>query len=371
MMAIVWLSLGLSQLQMISIGIIELHPFLGYIASMERFRALALFACIATLCGCGKNSEHSGAAGSLGELRLGYFANVSHAQAVLGVASGDLQAALGPIALKPKVFNAGPELIQALNAGAIDIGYVGPGPAISSDVNSHGQAIRVISGAAADGVVIVASRESGIHSLADLKEKRLATPQLGNTQDVSARHYVTAVLGQANADNVKPVRNSQQSGLMARGLIDAAWVPEPWGARLIDQTGAVLIGEEKDLWPNHEFSLTVVITTPTFLADHPDAVRKVLAVHHRWTERLQTNPSGYADQLNDALAALGGARLPSSVLRGALARTVFTDDPLPDTFKTMEQWSFDLKFIDAAPDLNGLFDTDIIDNLDREPATQP
>jgi NitT/TauT family transport system substrate-binding protein len=160
--------------------------------------------------------------------------------------------------------------------------------------------------------------------------------------------------------------------MMARGLIDAAWVPEPWGSRLMSETGAVLIGEEKDLWPDHEFSLTVVITTPAFLAAHPEVIEKILSVHHLWTQRLNVDPLHYADQLNDALAALGGKKLPAAVIRGALQRTRFTDDPLPNTFSTMEQWSHDLKFINSAPELTDLFQTDIIRKLAGAPsASQP
>jgi len=331
----------------------------------------ALAALFGLLAGCDKGPGQfpEQAPPPLAELRLGYFANVTHAQAVLGVASGEFQAALGQTKLTTKVFNAGPELITALNAGAIDIGYVGPGPVLSADVNSRGQAVRVIAGSAANGVVIVASRESGIRRLSDLKDKRIATPQLGNTQDVSARHFVIDVLGQPNADNVKEVRNSQQSGMMARGFIDAAWVPEPWGSRLINETGAVLIGEEKDLWPDQIFSLTVIITTPRFLADHPDAIEKFLAVHHQWTLRLAANSDQYADQLNSALVALGGKRLPTAVMRDSLRRTVFTDDPLPKTFGVMEQWSHQLKFINSAPVLDGLFETYLITKLTSEPAT--
>jgi NitT/TauT family transport system substrate-binding protein len=327
--------------------------------------ALAAFFGLLAGCDNGQNQSSQTQAGPppLAEVRLGYFANVTHAQAVLGVASGEFQAALGQTKLTTKVFNAGPELITALNAGAIDIGYVGPGPVLSADVASRGQAVRVIAGAAANGVVIVASKDSGIHTLADLKGKRIATPQLGNTQDVSARHYVTEVLGQPDSDNVKEVRNSQQSGMMARGFIDAAWVPEPWGARLINEAGAVLIGEEKDLWPDHRFSLTVIVTTPKFLAEHPDVIEKILEVHHHWTQRLTADPLQYADQLNDALVALGGKKIPAAVMRDALGRTEFTDDPLPQTFATMEQWSHDLKFIDSAPDLTRLFETDIITKL--------
>ncbi|MDP9174198.1 MAG: aliphatic sulfonate ABC transporter substrate-binding protein [Planctomycetota bacterium] len=305
----------------------------------------------------------SSTAPEIPELRIGYFANVTHAQAVLGVASGDFQAALGDTKLKTKIFNAGPELIEALNAGAIDIGYVGPGPVLSAHANSRGQAVRVIAGSAANGVVVVARKDAGITTLHDLIGKHLATPQYGNTQDVSAKHYVTAVLGQADANNVLPVANSQQAGMMARGQIDAAWVPEPWGARLIDETGAVLIGEEKDLWPDHQFALTVVVTTPKFLADHPSVIGKVLRVHHKWTQQLTENGAAYADQLNAALVALGGKHLPQAVLQSAIKRTVFTDDALPDTFATMAHWSADLKFIKGVPDLTGLFQTQIIGKL--------
>jgi NitT/TauT family transport system substrate-binding protein len=304
----------------------------------------------------------------LAQVRLAYFANVTHAQAVLGVASGDFQNALGPIKLNTKVFNAGPELMQALNGGEIDIAYVGPGPVISAHANSHGTAVRVVAGAAANGVGIVARKGSGIKSLKDLAGKRIATPQLGNTQDVSARHYVTAVLGEPGANNVLPIPNSQQAGMMLRGKIDAAWTPEPWASRLIAETGAVLIGQERYLWPGGKFSLTVVVTTPRFLAEHPDVVEKILTVHHEWTTRLNENPHAYSDQLNTALAALTGMKLPVSVLQSAMDRTLFTDDALQQTFVTMGQWSADLKFIPAPPDLTGLFQTDIIRKLSTDTA---
>jgi NitT/TauT family transport system substrate-binding protein len=324
---------------------------------------------VVALAGCDKSppaQTSAPAPAPLTELRLGYFPNVTHAQAVLEVASGELQASLGSIQLKPVTFNAGPSLIQALNGGELDIAYVGPGPVLSTHVTSHGQSVRVIAGAAANGVVIVAGKDSGINELKDLAGKKIATPELGNTQDTAARHYVTSVLGQADSDNVLGIANAQQSALMAKGQIDAAWVPEPWGARLIAETGAKLIAEEKDLWPQKRFALTVVITTPKFLADHPDVVEKVLAVHHQWTLRLAGNPQAYAGQLNTALAALTTKSLPAEVLAGALSRTQFTDDPYADTFQTMAQW----KFKDPK-DLTGLFETGIISKVSAAPATAP
>src|SRR5215218_4928494 len=187
------------------------------------------------------------------EVRLGYFANLTHAQAVLGVASGEYASAVAPSKLTTKVFNAGPSLIEALFAVEIYIGYVGPGPALSAHVKSQGQGIRTISGAAAHGVVIVARKDSGITKIEDLKGKRIASPQHGNTQDIAARHYLKDVLKQDKLDNVIPVPNAEQSAMMARGQIDAAWAPEPWGARLVADTGATVVAQEKDLWPSKEF----------------------------------------------------------------------------------------------------------------------
>ena len=191
------------------------------------------------------------------QVRLGYFANVTHAQALLGVARGDFQKALGNVPLKTMVFNAGPSAVEAFFAGELDLTYIGPSPAINAYVKSKGQAVRIISGAAANGVVIVARKDSGITRLEDLAGKRIATPQYGNTQDVSARHYVLNVLRQTlreqgGSTQIQPIANAEQLGLFKSGQLEAAWVPEPWGARLVHEAGGVIIEEEKNLWPQEE-----------------------------------------------------------------------------------------------------------------------
>src|SRR5207249_2925587 len=156
----------------------------------------------------------------LGEVRIGYFANFTHAQAVLGVGSGDFQQAVAPAKVTTKVFNAGPSLVEALFANEIDIGYVGPGPALTAFAQSQGRGIRVISGSAANGVLIVARKDSGISTLQDLAGRRVATPQHGNTQDLSARHYLSAELRQKDLSTVLPIANAEQAGMMTRGEID-------------------------------------------------------------------------------------------------------------------------------------------------------
>jgi NitT/TauT family transport system substrate-binding protein len=321
--------------------------------------------------GCGRD-EATGAAGSPtagtaaappAEVRIGYFANLTHAQAVLGVASGDFERAIAPSKVKTRVFNAGPSLVEALFAREIDIGYVGPGPAVSAHAKSRGQGIRVIAGAAANGVAIVARDGSGIARLEDLKGKRIATPQHGNTQDIAARYYLQHVLKQDDLSNVIPIANAEQAALMARGEIDAAWAPEPWGARLVAEAKGKIIGEEKDLWPDKQFTLTLVITTPEFLEEHPDVVEKILAQHRALTARLRSDPKGQLPALEAGLFALTNKKLPEGVLADAITRVQFTEDPLADTLAKMAQWSHEIGFLQQEPKLQGLVDTSLLEKL--------
>jgi NitT/TauT family transport system substrate-binding protein len=322
---------------------------------------------VALLAGCEKKEGGPGG-GAAKQVRLGYFANVTHAQAVLGMSSGEIQQAVAPAEVNTKVFNAGPSLVEALFAGEIDIGYIGPGPAISAFVKSKGQGLRIVAGAAANGVLIVARKDAGINTLADLKGKKIATPQLGNTQDIAARRYVLKVLGQKDANNVIPIANAEQAGMMARKEIDAAWAPEPWGSRLLAEkdADAKLVADEKELWPGGQSTLTVVITTPEFLKAHPEAVEKVLRVHRSWTARLQKEPQKYAVELGEALFKLTGKRLPAGVLGEALGRVSFTDDPLEGALKTMAQWSYEAGIAKDPVAIEGLVDLSLLKKLQGE-----
>lgn len=332
---------------------------------MLRSVALAILTLVSVI-GCDRTSSDAGASttdGGTGEVRIGYFANLTHAQGVLGVASGDYQKAVAPARVSTKIFNAGPSLIEALFAGEIDIGYVGPGPALNAHAKSKGNGVRIVAGAAANGVLIVARKDSGINALEDLKGKRVATPQLANTQDIAARYYLTHHLGQKDHNNVIPVPNAEQAAMMANQQIDAAWAPEPWGSFLVAQAGAKVIGQEKDLWPQKSFSITVVVTTPEFLKKHPETVEKVLASHHVWTERLNKEPAKYVPQLKAALFDLTKKQLPEGVVESALSNTVFTDEPLPHTFDVMATWSYELGYSKEKTDVGGLIDTSILEKL--------
>ena len=317
--------------------------------------------------GCDRSSTSS-EPGALPEtVRVGYFANLTHAQAVVGVANGDFAKAFAPATLETKVFNAGPSVIEAMFAGELDIAYIGPGPATNGFVRSNGVGLRVISGASANGVAIVARPGSGIQTMADLKGKKIATPQHANTQDIAARSYLIETLKQPDASNVVPVSNAEQLSLMSQGQIDASWAPEPWASRLIEEAGATLVAEEKDLYASKQFTIGLVIVTPEFLKSHPDLVERFLTAHVALTRRLAMNEPQVSKELGDGMFALTGKRLTPTVFKDAVGRILFTTDPLPESITAQAKSAVGLKFLPREPDVSQMIDLSILNRIGSRP----
>lgn len=338
-----------------------------------------LVATLVGIVGCKKDETTPGpSAAPPKEVRLGYFANFTHAQAVLGVHTGEFEKAVAPAKFSTKVFNAGPSLIEALFAGEIDIGYIGPGPALNGYAKSKGQKVRVVAGAAANGVLLVARPDSGITKLTDLTGKTLLTPQFGNTQDIAAKHYLKEALPASDFTKVKvnPVPNAEHASLMLRKEADAAWVPEPWGSLLVQQAKATVVAEERTLWPEGSFATTVVITTPEFMQKHADVLEKVLGVHAGWTAKLKADPQAVLPTLEDGLFKLTNKKMPPGVLASAVKTTQFTDDPQAHTFAKFAKWAYELDFAKEQTDPSGLIDTAILTRVrggttTTGPATAP
>src|SRR5438270_9327670 len=264
-------------------------------------RIVGLFVLLAlALAGCGSQSS-AGSSSSSGPvtLNLAYFPNVTHAVALVGVARGTFQQELGSnVKLKTNIFNAGPAEIEALFAGDIDIGYVGPSPAINGFVQSHGQALRIIAGAASGGASLVVRPAANIKSAKDLSGKKIADPQLGGTQDVSLRYYLkqNGLTPQDKGGNVQivPTDNSTTLTLFKQGKIDAAWVPEPYATRLVVEDGGTRLIDERTLWPDGKFITTEVVVRTAFLNQHSDVVNKFLQAHVDTVQYIVSNPTDAA-----------------------------------------------------------------------------
>ncbi|KQQ90672.1 ABC transporter substrate-binding protein [Arthrobacter sp. Leaf137] len=298
-------------------------------------------------------------------LKLGYFGNVTHAPALVGIKKGFLADALGSTQLSTESFNAGPAAIEALNAGAIDAAYIGPNPAINSFVKSSGQSVKVIAGAAAGGAQLVV--KPGINSSADLRGRTLASPQLGGTQDVALRAWLAGQGYKTNVDGsgdiaINPTDNAQTLKLFQDGKLDGAWLPEPWASRLVLQAGAKVLVDEKDLWDGTgtgkpgEFPTTVLIVNQKYAADHPDTVKALLAGHAKSVAWLNEAPEPEkASVINAGLQESAGATLADDLLSRSLANITFTLDPLAGSYPRLLQDGVEAGTTKQA-NLNGLFD---------------
>jgi len=303
--------------------------------------------------------------GPASELKLGYFGNITHAAALVGVKQGLIEKNLGSTKLSTQVFNAGPAAIEALNAGAIDAAYIGPNPAINSFVKSNGESVSVIAGAASGGAQLVV--KPGIESAADLKGKTLASPQLGGTQDVALRAWLGKQGYKTTPDGggdvaINPTENAQTLKLFQDGKLDGAWVPEPWASRLVLQAGAKVLVDEKDLWDGTgtgkpgEFPTTILIVNKKFAAQHPETVKALLKGHVAAVQWLNDTPAAEkASVINAALKQDAGKALSQDVIDRSLQNIVFTVDPLAGTYEKLLQDGVDAGTTKQA-DLNGLFD---------------
>jgi NitT/TauT family transport system substrate-binding protein len=272
------------------------------------------------------------------ELRLGYFANVTHAPALVGVARGTFVAELGDTQLVPQVFNAGPAAIEAINAGAVDAAFLGPSPAINGFVRSQGEALRIVAGAASGGAQLVV--RPGITAPDDLRGANLATPQLGGTQDVALRSWLaeqglTANLSGSGDVTITPTDNALTLQLFRNGEIDGAWVPEPWASRLVLEAGGSVLVDERDLWPDGQFPTTQLVVATRFLAEHPETVEALLRGEVAAIDWITAHPADAASLVNTQIEAVTATPLSPEVLDRAFSGVTFTPDPLAGTLEEL------------------------------------
>ena len=297
---------------------------------------------------------------------------MTHAQAVIGIADGTFQRAVGSNAtIDPKIFNAGPSVIEALFAGQIDISFIGPNPAINGFTKSKGEALRIIGGATSGGAVLVIRDDAGIKTAADFKGKKIASPQLGNTQDVALRAWLQKqgfkLKEQGGDTQVLPTANADILTLFKKKEIDAAWVPEPWGARLMREANGKIFLDERDLWADGKFTTACIIVSTKFMKEHPDLVKRILAANVELTQRINADPTTAKHKLNSEIERLSGAALNQNTLDDAWSRQMITYDPISSSLYSSADAAFKLGFLgDTAPKLDTIYDLTILNSVLNE-----
>ncbi|MGW1098510.1 aliphatic sulfonate ABC transporter substrate-binding protein [Streptomyces sp. NPDC002455] len=337
--------------------------------SLAAAAALPLLAVALTACGYGSEAKDDdsrksdvsadGKKLSADTVKIGYFPNLTHATALVGIQEGLIAKELGGTTVKPSTFNAGPSEIEALNAGSIDIGFIGPSPSINGYSKSKGQSLRIIGGSASGGVKLVVNPKK-IKTLDDLKGKKIATPQLGNTQDVAFLNWISEkgwkVDAQSGKGDVSVVRsdNKVTPDAFKSGSLDGAWLPEPTASKLVSEGGKVLLDESK-LWPDDKFVITNIIVSQKFLSEHPDVVDAVLRGTVNTNKWINANPDKAKASANSALEKLSGKALPAEVLDPAWESIQITDDPLAATLQAQADHAVKAGLLEK-PDLAGIYD---------------
>ncbi|UCM90979.1 ABC transporter substrate-binding protein [Streptomyces marincola] len=342
--------------------------------------ALSLPLLVGGLAACGYGSEadddasapsgenSAGPALSADRVNIGYFANITHATAVVGLQDdGLIRRELGGTEVNTQVFNAGPSAIEALNSGDLDLTFIGPNPAINGWAQSGGESLRIVSGAASGGASLVVDSEA-IGSTEDLAGARIATPQLGNTQDVALLNYLAdegfEVNPQDGTGDVEVFRipNAEIPAAFEGGDIDGAWVPEPTAANLVSRGGETLL-DEGELWENGQYVVTHVIASQDFLAEHEDVVEAVVRGVVRTNAWINDNPDEAKERFNAELAALpGGSELPAEVLDPAFENVEFLNDPLAPTLQAGARNAIDAGLLEET-DLTGIYDLSVLNRV--------
>lgn len=309
-------------------------------------------------------------------VRAGHFPNITHAQGVIGQATGRFQRALGSRAtIDWKIFNAGPSAIEAMFADELDLTYIGPNPAINGYVKSGGLALRVVCGSCSGGAALVVRADLPIVKATDFNGRSLATPQLGNTQDVAARAWLLQNgmdwLERGGKVRVLPLANPDQLTLFQKKELDGAWTVEPWVSRLVQEGGGKVFLEEGDLWPNRRYVTTHLIVAKKFLDQHPDLVRAWIEEHVAITDWINANREEAAKEINAEIKRETGKSLPVSILTSAFTRLELTDDPISESLLKSANDAFDLGFLGKdRPRLSGIYDLGLL-NSARKAAGKP
>ena len=318
---------------------------------------IAAVIAIAVIATIGSGLEQS----SQSKIRVAFFPSIGHAVPIVGIENGIFEKGIGEqIQIETKLFDSGPQVIESIFASSIDVAYVGPGPVINGFLKSHGKDIRILAGAASGGASFIIQPDSGLDSIENFDGKRIASPQISNSQDVSLRYYLAS-------NDLKPVEkggtvfvlnisNPDIYTLFAKGEIDGAWVPEPWATMLVEELNGVRLFNEEKLWPNEEFASVLLIARTNYLENNPELVKSWLKSHEKAVVWINANPDKSKSIFESFLKKHMGKSLPTNIIDESFSNLTITSDPIKSSVLTFAERADSLGYLGRTGyNLDGIF----------------
>ena len=283
------------------------------------------------------------------QIRVVYLANINHVVPIVGLENGEFAKELGSTPIKTRIVDSGPEVVEALFTKSADLGYMGPAPFVIGYVKSKGDDLKILASATSGGASFVVQKDSTVLSAADLSGKKIAAPFIGNTQDVSLRHYLAEnnlkSLEKGGTVTVYNIANPEIYTLFAKGDIDAAWVPEPTATMLVDQLGGKRLFKEEETWPDKKFSSVLLVGRTEFLEKHPDLVEKWITAHTNTVNWIKENPDKTESTFIDFYKKHTGKKLSPNIVHDSFSNVQITLEPLPNSIRTFAERAYELGYL--------------------------
>ena len=295
------------------------------------------------------------------KIRVAFFPSIGHIIPIVGLEEKIFEKGIGEEKqIETKLFDSGPQVIESIFSGSIDIAYVGPGPIINGFLKSDGKDIKILSGAACGGASFIIQPNSGLESLENFDGKRIASPQISNSQDVSLRHYLEShglkSVEKGGTVFVLNISNPDIYTLFAKGDIDGAWVPEPWATILVQELDGIRLFNEEKLWPNEEFASVLLIVRTKYLENNPETVQKWVESHEKTVTWINSNPNKSKSLFSNFLIDYMGKSLPTKIIDESFSNISITSDPIKNSVIIFAERADSLGYLGRSGyNLDGIF----------------
>ncbi|MDC0168136.1 ABC transporter substrate-binding protein [Candidatus Nitrosopelagicus sp.] len=279
---------------------------------------------------------------SQNKIRVAFFPSVVHAVPIIGMETQTFANNLDDdLDIQVKIFDSGPQVIESVFSNSVDIAYVGPGPVINGFLKSDGNDLKILAGAASGGASFVIQKNSGLDLIENYSGKRIAAPQISNTQDVSLRHYL-AENGLKPAEKggdvfVLNIANPDIYTLFAKGDIDGAWVPEPWATMLVEELNGVRLFDENEFWPENQFSSVLLIGRSDYIEKNPEIIKKWITANEKTVQWINNHPDESKKLYNQFLKSYMGRTLPPNIVEISFSNIIITSEPLENSVHTFAE----------------------------------